>query len=89
MIEPKRQPERIFRAEPSLSHAYFALINEILTGHMNDDKTLLKKWKWLNLRSFPQVVMTAGFIYTQTEDFDLRRLRNQLSNPGHRMAYCL
>ncbi len=59
--------------EPSLSHAYFNLISEILTGHMNDDKVLLKKWKWLNLRNFPQIVMTAGFIYTQTEDFDLTK----------------
>lgn len=59
--------------EPSLSHAYFSLINEILTGHMNDDKVLLKKWKWLNLRHFPQVVMTAGFIYNQTTDFDLMK----------------
>lgn len=59
--------------EPSLSHAYFSLINEILTGHMNDDKVLLKKWKWLNLRHFPQVVMTAGFIYNQTTDFDVMK----------------
>ncbi|CFY08452.1 Transcription regulator HTH, AraC-type [Syntrophomonas zehnderi OL-4] len=59
--------------EPSLSHAYFALINEILTGHMNDDKVLLKKWEWLNLRHFPQVVMTAGFIYNQTRDFDVTK----------------
>jgi len=59
--------------EPSLSYAYFALINEILTGHMNDDKVLLKKWKWLNLRHFPQVVMTAGFIYNRTTDFDVTK----------------
>lgn len=59
--------------EPSLSYAYFALLNEILTGHMNDDKVLLKKWKWLNLRHFPQVVMTAGFIYNQTADFDVMK----------------
>ena len=69
--------------EPSLSHAYFNLINEILTGQMNDDKVLLKKWKLLNLRVFPEVVMTAGFIYTQTEYFDLTKqlqMKTILSN---------
>jgi len=70
-LNPSDSQKKYF--EPSLSHAYFALINEILTGHMNDDNTLLNKWKWLNLRSFPQVVMTAGFIYNQTEDFDLTK----------------
>lgn len=69
--------------EPSLSYAYFALINEILTGHMNDDEILVKKWKWLNLRHFPQVVMTAGFIYNQTTDFDVMKqlkMKNILSD---------
>lgn len=69
--------------EPSLSHAYSALINEILTGHMNDDKVLLKKWEWLNLRHFPQVVMTAGFIYNQTTDFNIMKqlkMKNILSD---------
>lgn len=76
--------------EPSLSYAYFALINEILTGHLNDDEVLLKKWEWLNLRHFPQVVMTAGFIYNQTADFDITkqlRMKSILSDLRQIMKY--
>lgn len=69
---PSYDPQRKY-FEPSLSHAYFDLINEILTGHMNDDEVLIKKMSWLNLNTFPQIVMTAGFIYTQPEDFDVAK----------------